>query len=96
MQFRTEGVPDEIVKRLLDSSDVIQENKEAVAVCFNTAIKEQKHILDDLGTPSKSCKEGRVLKQPKRFSLDIEEANTKKYSNCCGIKQSCLLVMMIS
>ena len=86
MQLRTERVPDEIMKRLLASLDLIQENKEAVAVCLNTAIKEQKHILGDLTTLSKWCTE--YSYNQKYFSLGIEEANKKKYSNCCDIKQS--------
>ena len=47
IQSCTETVPVEMVKALLDRSDLTQENQEPVAACLNTAIKEQTNILDD-------------------------------------------------
>ena len=49
----TETVPVEMVKALLDRSDLTQENQEPIAVCLNTAIKGQTNILDDLTTANK-------------------------------------------
>ena len=42
-----------MVKTLLGSSNLTQENQEPVAVYLNTAVKEQTNILDDLTTASK-------------------------------------------
>ena len=42
-----------MVKTLLGSSNLTQENQEPVAVYPNTAVKEQTNILDDLTTASK-------------------------------------------
>ena len=53
IQSCTETVPVKMVKALLDRSDLTQENQEPVAVCLNTAIKEQTNILDDLTTANK-------------------------------------------
>ena len=85
IQSCTETVPVEIVKALLGHSDLTQENQEPVAVCLNTAIKEQGNILDDLTTANKcfiidDIKRGqrteywifrvkKILKQPARLSV---------------------------
>ena len=42
-----------MVKALLDRSDLTQENQETVAVCLNSAIKEQTNILGNLTTANK-------------------------------------------
>ena len=42
-----------MVKALLDRSDLTQENQKPVAVCLNTAIKEQTNTLDNLTTANK-------------------------------------------
>ena len=112
IQSCTETVPVEMVKPLLDRSNLTQEKQEPVAVCLNTAIKEQTNILDYLTTANKcftidGIKKGQrveywisrvkeILKQPARLSLGIEEANQKKFNNCYSKKQSCLLVMVLS
>ena len=39
--------------KALDRSDLTQENQEPRGVCLNTAIREQKNVLDDLTTANK-------------------------------------------
>ena len=84
IQSCTETVLVEMVKALLDYSNLTQENQEPVAVCLNTAIKEQTNILNDLTTANKyftidDIKKGQraeywisrvkeILKQPARLS----------------------------
>ena len=68
--------------KALDRSDLTQENQEPRGVCLNTAIKEQKNVLDDLTTANKcflidGIKKGHgaeqfrrvkeILKQPTRL-----------------------------
>ena len=73
-----------MVKALLDRSDLTQENQETVAVCLNSAIKEQTNILGNLTTANKcftieDIKKGQraeywvsrvkeILKKPARLS----------------------------
>ena len=47
IQSSTETVLVEMMKALLDRSDLPQENYEPVAVCLKTSIKEQINILDN-------------------------------------------------
>ena len=83
-----------MVKALLDHSDFTLENQEPVAVCLNTAIKEETNILDDLVTANKcftidDIKEGQraeywiskvkeILKQPARLSSSHRRSESKK------------------
>ena len=94
IQSCTETVPVEMVKALLDRSDLTQENQEPVAVCLNAAIKEQTYILDDL-TTANTCftiddikKEQKakywisraktILKQPTRLSPRYRRSESKE------------------
>ena len=98
MQSCTETVPVEMVKALLHRSNLTQENQEPVAVCLNTAIKEQTNILDDLTTANKYftvdvikkvqraeywiSRVKKILKKQQDYPLGIEKANQKKFNNC--------------
>ena len=53
MQSCTKAVLVEMVKVLLDHSDLTQENQEPLAVCHNAGIKEQTNNLGNLTTRNK-------------------------------------------
>ena len=94
IQLCTETVSVEIVKALLDCSDLTQENQEPVAVCINTSIKEQTNTLVDLAAANKcfkidDIKKGQrsdywisrlkeILKQPARLYCRHRRSESKE------------------